>query len=82
MFPNSVQAQPEHPAQLPWDDTIIMGDFNAHNSAWLSQTGESQANSRENTILDLLNTSNFALLNEDSNTMVPTGALSHPLTSQ
>ena len=64
MFPNSVQAQPEHPAQLPWDDTIIMGDFNAHNSAWLSQTGEDQAISRDCTIIDLLNISNFAFLNK------------------
>ena len=53
------------------DDTIIMGDFNAHNSTWFSRTGEDQAISRGHAIVDLLNTSNLALINEESPTRVP-----------
>ena len=53
------------------DDTILIGDFNAHTNAWFSPTGEDQTNSRGNTIIELINTCNIALLNEDSPNRVP-----------
>ena len=54
------------------DDTLIVGDFNAHNSAWYSQTEGDQATSRGTTIANLLNDSNLALLNENTPTRIPT----------
>ena len=47
-----------------------MGDFNAHNSAWFSQSGSDHAVTRGNVINNLINDSNLTLLNENTPTRV------------
>ena len=53
------------------EDTLIVGDFNAHNPSWFSQTADDQAASRGAAITELINNSNLALLNEDEPTRIP-----------
>jgi len=52
------------------EDTLIVGDFNAHNSAWISQSGSDHAVTRGNVINSLINGSNLTLLNEKTPTRV------------
>ena len=47
-----------------------MGELYAHNSAWFFRKREDQVISRGNTIIDLFNTSNLALLSDYSPTRV------------
>ena len=55
----------------PQDDSIVLGDFNAHSPAWFSQTSDTRAAARGQSILDSLTSSNLVLLNSDSPTRLP-----------
>ena len=54
------------------DDTLVAGDFNAHDPAWFSTTSDSRAASRGEKIADLCIDSQFQFLNTDTPTRVPT----------
>ena len=56
---------------LQTHDSLIMGDFNAHNPAWFSSTDDLRAESRGELLLDLINASNLSLLNKDTPTRLP-----------
>ena len=49
------------------DDTVILGDFNAHDEAWYSPLSDA----RGNLIADQINASTYACLNEDTPTRLP-----------
>ena len=51
-------------------DTLILGDFNAHHSAWYSSSTDTRGTLLENMISD----SNFGILNWNSPTRVPGNA--------
>ena len=53
------------------DDTLILGDFNAHHPAWYSQTSDTRAAGRGEIIHDTLTDSDLVLLNTDSPTRLP-----------
>lgn len=53
------------------DDTLILGDFNAHSLAWHSSTRGHGAETRGNIIAEEINSSDLALLNEPVATYVP-----------
>ena len=55
------------------DDTLILGDFNAHHRSWHSATGSDAAAARGRLIADLVLDSTYCVLNGDSATLVPTG---------
>ena len=54
------------------DDTLILGDFNAHHPSWYSSTSDSSAASRGDSIQDSLTDSDLVLLNTDQATRLPT----------
>ena len=58
------------------NDTIVMGDFNAHHMAWNSHTTCDKARQRGETILDAINDSNLVLLNTEQHTRLPSNGLS------
>ena len=51
-------------------DTLVLGDFNAHHSAWHSRTTDT----RGNQLADLISESNHVVMNEDSPTRLPGNA--------
>ena len=51
-------------------DTLIVGDFNAYNSAWFSKSGSDHAITRGTVINSLINDSNLTLMNENTTTRV------------
>ena len=53
------------------DDTLIVGDFNAHDPAWYSSTSDSRAANRGAKIADECMDSTFQFLNTDSPTRIP-----------
>ena len=53
------------------DDTLIVGDFNAHDPAWYSSTSDSRAANRGAKIADECMDSTFQFLNTDSSTRIP-----------
>jgi len=53
------------------DDSIILGDFNAHNPAWFSSTGDQTAANRGEALVEAINASDLCLLNEDTPTRLP-----------
>ena len=57
-------------------DTLVVGDFNAHHSAWNSRTTCDGARRRGEAVLDAVNDSNLVLLNTDEHTRLPTNGLS------
>ena len=56
---------------LQLHDSLITGDFNAHNPAWFSNTDDHRAESRGEILIDLINASNLSLLNKDTPTRLP-----------
>ena len=52
-------------------DTVICGDFNAHHAAWFSATNGDDTAARGDDFLEEIETSNFAILNEDTPTRQP-----------
>ena len=68
--PSSSCAQGYAPSLLPFlntDDTLILGDLNAHDALWHSPISDS----RGSIISDEIGNSNFATINEDSPTRLP-----------
>ncbi|VDN28828.1 unnamed protein product [Dibothriocephalus latus] len=60
----------------PSGDSLVLGDFNAHNDLWCSYLA---ADSREKAMADALEQAPFAVLNKDSPTRLPpNGAPSSP----
>ena len=55
----------------PSDDTLILGDFNAHSPAWFSQTSDPRAAARGEEILNALNPADLIILNTDTPTRLP-----------
>ena len=53
------------------NDTLIMGDFNAHDAAWFSSTSDSRAAARGARIIEDCFDGEMQLLNGDSPTRVP-----------
>ena len=53
------------------NDSIVVGDFNAHSPSWFSQTLDANAALRGEAIDEALNGSSLCLLNEESPTRVP-----------
>ena len=53
------------------DDSIILGDFNAHHLAWYSQTSDSRAAERGELIHNFILDSDLALLNTDTPSLQP-----------
>ncbi|MCP4061384.1 MAG: hypothetical protein GY738_29760 [Pseudoalteromonas sp.] len=53
------------------NDTILVGDFNAHNPAWNSISLDQSSMNRGEALLEALNESSLCLLNEDSPTRLP-----------
>ena len=53
------------------EDVLIIGDFNAHNSAWYSHTEDDQATSRGTRLAESLDNSNLNIINQDQPTRVP-----------
>ena len=51
-------------------DTLVLGDFNAHNSSWYSRTNDSRGNHLENAVSN----ANLGILNWDSPTRLPCNA--------
>ena len=63
----------------PRDDTLILGDFNAHSPAWFSQTSDTRAAARGEEILDSLIPAGLVILNSDTPTRLPShGAATSP----
>ena len=54
-------------------DTLVGGDFNAHDPAWYSTTSDARAATRGATIADMCIDSQMQFLNTDTPTRVPTG---------
>ena len=55
----------------PQDDTIILGDLNAHSPAWYSQTADARAAARGEEILNALIPADLVILNTDTPTRLP-----------
>ena len=61
------------------DDTLVVGDFNAHDARWHSATQDHGAAERGVAICDALDASNLTCINGDSPTRMPrNGPLSSP----
>ena len=60
-------------------DTLIMGDFNAHDALWYSSTADEAAANRGTSIVEALENSELMVINQDSPTRMPTnGPTSSP----
>ena len=68
---NGYQSSIEHLLATP--DTLILGDFNAHHLSWYSRSTDTRGKRMD----DLINGSNFGILNWDSPTRVPPNAEPH-----
>ncbi|KAA0187452.1 hypothetical protein HAZT_HAZT006176 [Hyalella azteca] len=65
--------------KLDAHNTIIMGDFNAHNPAWFSATQDDRMAARGAALLNQIDSSQLVLLNQDIPTRLPSqGAPSSP----
>ncbi|KAA0192383.1 hypothetical protein HAZT_HAZT002411 [Hyalella azteca] len=65
--------------ELDAHNTIIMGDFNAHNPAWFSATQDDRAAARGATLINQIDSGQFILPNQDTPTRLPSqGAPSSP----
>ena len=62
---NGYQSSIEHLPTTP--DTLILCDFNAHHPSWYSRSTDTRGKRMD----DLINGSNFGILNWDSHTRVP-----------
>ena len=59
------------------DDSLILGDFNAHHPAWYSRTSDTRAAARGDLIDDLVTDNGLIFLNSDSPTRLPTAIPPH-----
>ena len=59
----------DHPSAklLTGDTTLVLGDFNGHNDLWHSTNNDA----RGNLLADVINASNFGVLNQDTPTRLP-----------
>ena len=55
----------------PQEDTLILGDFNAHSPAWFSQTSDARAAARGELIEESLSLRDLVILNTDTPTRLP-----------
>ena len=58
------------------DDSLILGDFNAHHPAWYSRTSDTRAAARGDLIDDLVTDNGLIFLNSDSHTRLPSHGIS------
>ena len=52
-------------------DTLIMGDFNAHDALWYSSTADEAAANRGASVVEALENSELMVINQDSPTRMP-----------
>ena len=52
-------------------NSLVMGDFNAHNTAWFSNTEDQRAATRGENIYQSINASDLSILNSDTPTRLP-----------
>ena len=62
--------QPSWNHLLMHPDALVLGDFNAHHTSWYSKSTDV----RGNQMVDLINSSNFGILNWDTPTRLPSNA--------